>query len=113
MASAVSSRLALTSRHRRVRAHVCASPAIACHPKLGVALGHGGFDTALAASMSKRKKRSESARPQAPPVSPWEARYHPQARAEADAILERERKAIDNAVDKLVSLGPMLPFPCI
>lgn len=61
--------------------------------------------------MSKRKKRSEGSRPQAPPVSPWEVRYHPQARAEADAVPDRESKAIDSAVDKLVSLGPMLAFP--
>ncbi len=61
--------------------------------------------------MSKRKKRSEGARPQAPPASPWEVRYHPRARADADAVPDRERKAIDNAVDKLASLGPMLPFP--
>jgi hypothetical protein len=61
--------------------------------------------------MSKRKKRSVGARPQAPPVSPWEVRYHPQARAEADVVPDRERKAIDNAVDKLASLGPMLAFP--
>ena len=56
-------------------------------------------------------KRSEGARPQVPLVSPWEVRYHPQARAEADAVPDRESKAIDNAVDKLASLGPMLPFP--
>jgi hypothetical protein len=61
--------------------------------------------------MSKRNKRSEGARPQAPPVSPWEVRYHPRARAEADAVPDRESKAIDHAVDKLASLGPMLPFP--
>ena len=61
--------------------------------------------------MSKRKQRSGGAGPQAPPVSPWEVRYHPRARAEADAIPDRERKAIDNSVDKLASLGPMLPFP--
>jgi len=30
---------------------------------------------------------------------------------EADAIPDRESKAIDNAVDKLASLGPSLPFP--
>ncbi len=28
-----------------------------------------------------------------------------------DAIPSQERKAVDNAVDKLVSLGPTLPFP--
>ncbi|MGD1059533.1 MAG: type II toxin-antitoxin system RelE/ParE family toxin [Solirubrobacteraceae bacterium] len=61
--------------------------------------------------MSKRKKRSEGARPQAPPVSPWEVRYHPRARTEAEAVPDRESKAIDNAVDKLASLGPNLPFP--
>jgi hypothetical protein len=41
----------------------------------------------------------------------WPVRYHPKARAEADAVPTQERKAIDNAVDKLASLGPLLPFP--
>lgn len=34
-----------------------------------------------------------------------------EARAEADAVPAQERKAVDNAVDKLASLGPLLPFP--
>lgn len=41
----------------------------------------------------------------------WAVRYHPQARAEANAVPAHERKAVDNAVDKLASLGPLLPFP--
>jgi hypothetical protein len=45
------------------------------------------------------------------PAGPWAVRYHLKARAEADAIPKQESKAIDNAVDKLASLGPMLPFP--
>jgi hypothetical protein len=66
--------------------------------------------------MSKRRKDPEAARrPRAPSVrassGSWPVRYHPKARNEADAIPAQERKAIDNAVDKLASLGPMLPFP--
>jgi len=41
----------------------------------------------------------------------WPVRYHPRARAEADAIPKQERRAVDNAVDKLAALGPSLPFP--
>jgi hypothetical protein len=66
--------------------------------------------------MSKRRKDSEAARQ--PPASPvrtssgsWPVRYHPKARVEADAIPSQERKAIDNAMDKLASLGATLPFP--
>jgi hypothetical protein len=65
----------------------------------------------LAASVSKRKQRSGGAHHQASPAFAWEVRYHPRARAEAGAVPDRESKAIDNAVDKLASLGPMLPFP--
>jgi hypothetical protein len=61
--------------------------------------------------MSKRKQRSKGVAPRAAPAGPWEVRYHPRARAEADAVPDRESKAIDSAVDKLASLGPMLPFP--
>jgi hypothetical protein len=66
--------------------------------------------------MSKRRKGSEAARQR--PAAPvrtssgsWSVRYHPKARVEADAIPSQERKAIDNAMDKLASLGPTLPFP--
>jgi hypothetical protein len=45
------------------------------------------------------------------PASSWPVRYHPKARAEVDEIQAQESKAIDNAVDKLASLGPNLPFP--
>jgi hypothetical protein len=48
---------------------------------------------------------------QAVPAGSWPVRYHPKARVEANGIPEQERKAIDNAVDKLASLGPSLPFP--
>jgi hypothetical protein len=58
------------------------------------------MDTALAASVGKCKKRSEGARAQAPPVSPWELRYHPQARAEADAVPDRDSKPIKIPVPK-------------
>jgi hypothetical protein len=45
------------------------------------------------------------------PGGAWAVRYHPKARAEADAVPAHERKAVDNAVDKRASLGPLLPFP--
>ena len=45
------------------------------------------------------------------PSGSWSVRYHPRARADVDAVPAQERKAIDNAVDKLASLGPTLPFP--
>jgi len=62
--------------------------------------------------MSKRKKSADGARrPRVVPSGAWPVRYHPQARAEADAIPAQERKAVDNAVDKLASLGSLLPFP--
>jgi hypothetical protein len=61
--------------------------------------------------MSKREKRSQAPRQSRAPSGPWSVRFHPTARAEADAVPTQERKAIDNAVDKLASLGPMLPFP--
>jgi hypothetical protein len=61
--------------------------------------------------MSKRKQRSGGVAPRVAPAGPWAVRYHPTARAEADAVPAQERKAIDSAVDKLVSLGPNLPFP--
>jgi hypothetical protein len=62
--------------------------------------------------MSKREKGAAGARrPQAPPGGAWPVRYHPKARAEADAVPAHELKALDNAVDKLASLGPLLPFP--
>lgn len=61
--------------------------------------------------MSKRRKDAGGER--RPPASPggWPVRYHPKARAEADALPVHEQKAIDGAVDKLASLGPLLPFP--
>jgi hypothetical protein len=62
--------------------------------------------------MSKREKTAGvPARPRATPGGAWAVRYHPKARAEADAVPAQERKAVDNAVDKLASLGPLLPFP--
>ncbi len=61
--------------------------------------------------MSKRGKRSQAPRQSRAATGPWPVRFHPTARAEADAVPTQERKAIDNAVDKLASLGPTLPFP--
>ena len=61
--------------------------------------------------MSKRKRGSEASSQPPAPHGSWRVRYHPKARTEADAVPEQERKAIDNAVDKLASLGPTLPFP--
>ncbi|MGH2878455.1 MAG: hypothetical protein ACRDK4_02455 [Solirubrobacteraceae bacterium] len=62
--------------------------------------------------MSKRKKGADGARQQrATPGGAWPVRYHPKARAEADTVPAHERNAVDNAVDKLASLGPLLPFP--
>jgi hypothetical protein len=61
--------------------------------------------------MSRRGKEPEAARRLQVPSGSWPVRYHPKARGEADAIPSQERKAVDNAVDKLASLGPTLPFP--
>lgn len=62
--------------------------------------------------MSKPEKGAGGARrPRATPGSAWAVRYHPKARAEADAVPAHELKAVDNAVDKLASLGPLLSFP--
>jgi hypothetical protein len=55
--------------------------------------------------MSKRKKSSGAAPSRATPAGSWPVRYHPKARVEADAVPTQERKAINNAVDKLASLG--------
>ena len=62
--------------------------------------------------MSKRRKNSgDSRRSQTASSGSWAVRYHPKARVEADAVPPQERKAIDNAVDKLASVGPVLPSP--
>ncbi|MFI4990527.1 MAG: type II toxin-antitoxin system RelE/ParE family toxin [Solirubrobacterales bacterium] len=61
--------------------------------------------------MGKRGKSSQAARQSRTPFAPWSVRFHPKARAEADEVPAQERKAIDNALDKMASLGPMLPFP--
>ena len=61
--------------------------------------------------MSRRGKETEAARRPQVPRGSWPVRYHPKARKEADAIPSQERKAVDNAMDKLASLGPRLPFP--
>lgn len=61
--------------------------------------------------MSGRRKGSQGPRRRQAPADGWPVRYHPKARAEADAVPAQERKAIDNAVDKLASLGPTLAFP--
>jgi|HubBroStandDraft_5_1064220.scaffolds.fasta_scaffold1166534_1 hypothetical protein len=41
----------------------------------------------------------------------WSVVYLPEARAEREALGARERVALDNAVEKLQSIGPALPFP--
>jgi phage-related protein len=61
--------------------------------------------------MSRRRKDSGVERQPHAPSGSWSVRYHPEARAEVDALPVQERKAIDGAVDKLASLGPLLPFP--
>jgi hypothetical protein len=61
--------------------------------------------------MSKPRKGSTAARGSGVPSGSWPVRYHPEARLEADAVPAQERKAIDNAVDKLAALGPRLAFP--
>ena len=61
--------------------------------------------------MSKRRKDAGAERQRPAPSGSWPVRYHPKARAEADALPVQEQKAIDGAVDKLASLGPLLPFP--
>lgn len=61
--------------------------------------------------MSRHGKEPEAARRSQVPLGSWPVRYHPKARSEADAIPSQEHKAVDNAVDKLASLGPTLPFP--
>lgn len=48
--------------------------------------------------------------PTSSPVA-WSVRYHPIARREADAVPSQDIRAIDNATDKLLSLGPNLAFP--
>lgn len=41
----------------------------------------------------------------------WDLRYHPDAKAEEDALPPREQVAMINAVDKLRVAGPALSFP--
>jgi hypothetical protein len=66
----------------------------------------------LAALVVSKRRRgwAADAQSRALPGS-WLVGYHPAARAEADALPAQEQKAIDSAVDKLASLGPLLPFP--
>jgi hypothetical protein len=61
--------------------------------------------------MAKRRKGAAQSRRSDAPSSSWQVLYHPNARAEADALPSHERKAIDSAVDKLAALGPKLSFP--
>ncbi len=62
--------------------------------------------------MTKRKSPAGGdRRPHAAPGGAWAVRYHPKARAEADAIPTHEQRAVDNAIDKLAALGPLLAFP--
>jgi hypothetical protein len=60
---------------------------------------------------NRRGKGSRPSRPSRARSGAWEVRYHPLARAEANAVPAQEGRAIDNAVEKLASLGPTLPFP--
>jgi hypothetical protein len=60
---------------------------------------------------SQRGKTASGAQPSQAAGGGWRVLYHPKARAEANAVPPNERKAIDNAVDKLISLGPLLAFP--
>lgn len=63
---------------------------------------------------SKRRtpsRRGSAAQPAQAPRAGWRVVYHPEARTEANAVPPQERKAIDNAVDKLAALGPTLPHP--
>jgi len=41
----------------------------------------------------------------------WQVVFHPDAEIELDRLPPRERAAILHAVEKLVALGPTLPFP--
>ena len=41
----------------------------------------------------------------------WSVLFHPEAEAELDRVVAKERAAILNAVEKLKALGPQLPFP--
>ncbi|MCA1846050.1 MAG: type II toxin-antitoxin system RelE/ParE family toxin [Actinobacteria bacterium] len=41
----------------------------------------------------------------------WDVRIHPAAEEELDALFPSDRAAILNAVEKLIALGPQLPFP--
>jgi hypothetical protein len=61
--------------------------------------------------MTKRRKDPKAPGRPRTPSGPWSVRLHPLARAEVDALPAQERKAIDNALEKLAALGPMLPFP--
>jgi hypothetical protein len=61
--------------------------------------------------MSKRRQDTGAELQPPAPSGNWPVRYHPEARAEANALPAQEQKAIDGAVDKLASLGPLLPFP--
>jgi hypothetical protein len=41
----------------------------------------------------------------------WQVIFHPDAEAELSELPLRERAAMVNAVEKLIALGPTLPFP--
>lgn len=41
----------------------------------------------------------------------WTVRYHPDAKAEEDALEPREQLAMTNVVKKLEAIGPALGFP--
>ncbi|MGH3545480.1 MAG: type II toxin-antitoxin system RelE/ParE family toxin [Mycobacteriales bacterium] len=41
----------------------------------------------------------------------WEVAFHQQAHSEYSDLSDRERKALNSAVAKLVAFGPALPYP--
>lgn len=47
----------------------------------------------------------------ATPRTPWRVLLHPDVVGERSALSDRERLALDTAIEKLAALGPELPFP--
>lgn len=41
----------------------------------------------------------------------WDVRFHPVAQAELNALLATDQAAVLNAIEKLIAMGPQLPFP--
>lgn len=61
--------------------------------------------------LGRHGKEASGARPSPASGGIWRVRYHPGALGEVNVLPSHERNAIDNAVDKLGSLGPLLAFP--